>query len=100
MIANEVELRKHAWLVEDTDEYGDFEEWSPRPGLSLCQAAEVSYWCANQNVGRNQRSVALWFEVFDRCMSEAGYEYIAHRGQTLFAPIPLQPFDPGWVAVH
>src|SRR5262245_66039688 len=74
MIATEAQLEKYAQLVEDTDEYGDFEEWSPKPGLSLLQAVEVSYWCANRNVGRRQRCVELWFEVFHRCMTEAGYD--------------------------
>jgi hypothetical protein len=100
MITNEELLRKSAWVAEDEDQYGAFEEWLPRPGLSLCQAVEVSFWCANQNVGANQRCAALWFEVFHRCMTEAGFEYVAYRGQTLFAPPPTYPIDPGWTAVH
>jgi hypothetical protein len=98
MILNEAALTKLTRLVEIGDDTGDWEEWWPRTGLSLNHAVEVSAWCATANVGRH--NPMLWFEAFQQCMTEAGYEYIAYRGQTLFAPKPPYPFDLGWVAVH
>ena len=94
MISDAATLEKSAQLVECTDECGTWEEWVPRSGLSLYQAVEVSFWCANKNVGRNDPR--QWFEAFHQCM----IEYVAYRGQTLFAPPPTYPIDQGWVAVH
>ena len=98
MISDAATLEKSAQLVECTDECGTWEEWVPRSGLSLYQAVEVSFWCANKNVGRNDPR--QWFEAFHQCMIDAGFEYVAYRGQTLFAPPPTYPIDQGWVAVH
>jgi hypothetical protein len=98
MISSVATLEKLAHLVECTDEGGTWVEWSPRSGLFLTQAVEVSAWCATRNVGRN--NPRQWFEAFHECMVDAGFEYVAFRGQTLFAPPPPYPIDPGWTAVH
>jgi hypothetical protein len=98
MIAH-AHLEKYAHLVEDEDEHGAFEEWAPRKGLDLQLAVAVCTWCAHHNAGGCRAPEWFW-ECFEKAMIEAGYEYIAYRGQSLFAPIPVQPFDPGWVAVH
>jgi hypothetical protein len=98
MISNPAILERCARLVECTDEGGTWVEWAPRDGLSLIQAVEVCAWCATRNVGRT--NPRRWFEAFHECMIDAGFEYVAFRGQTLFAPPPPYPIDPGWTAVH
>jgi hypothetical protein len=97
-MADDARLEKLSRLVECTDEGGTWVECSPRLGLSLIQAVEVCAWCATRNVGRN--NPRRWFEAFHECMIDAGFEYVAFRGQTLFAPPPPYPIDPGWTAVH
>jgi hypothetical protein len=98
MINDASALRRSAHLVGRTDDYGDWEEWAPLPGLSPYQAVEVSVWCATRNVGTHNSR--LWFETFNRCMVEAGFQYLVCRKMYLISSAPPYAFDPGWIAVH